>query len=138
MNKTKFIKKCTVWTIWFLSFAFTHCTIWYKIFNLILLKVWSLPSKFILIICKPHLKNFYEGELSQWRHLTAYTAPQKHESTLLYTRHPEKYWNTEKNAQLWDPYFLIRHAPGITKIPKWKYSICIQPRKYDFLDLCTE
>ena len=24
----------------------------------------------------------------------------------------------KKNAQLWHPYFLIRHAPGITKIPK--------------------
>ena len=29
-----------------------------------------------------------------------------------------------KNAQVWDPYFLIRHALGTTKLPKWKFSMC--------------
>ena len=33
------------------------------------------------------------------------------------TRYPEKHLNTEKNAVVLDPCFLIRHTPGITKIP---------------------
>ena len=54
------------------------------------------------------------------------------------SRHPEEHWNTEKNAVFQDPYFLIRHTLGITKIPTWKYFMCIQARNFDFSDLCTE
>ena len=53
-------------------------------------------------------------------------------------RYPEKHWNTEKNAVVWDPCFLIRHTPGITKIPIWKYFMCILARNFDISDLCTE
>ena len=51
---------------------------------------------------------------------------------------PEKHWNTEKNAVVWDPYFLIRHNPRITKIPIWKYFMCILARNFDISVLCTE
>ena len=59
-------------------------------------------------------------------------------NTPFFSRHPEEDWNTEKNAVFRDPYFLIRHTPGITKIPKLKYSMCIQARNFDISDLCTE
>ena len=58
--------------------------------------------------------------------------------SLYRTRYPEKHWFTEKNAVFWGPFFLIRHTLGITKIPKWKYSMCIRARNFDFSDLCTE
>ena len=54
------------------------------------------------------------------------------------SRYPEKHWNTEKNAVVWDQYFLIRHTPGITKIPIWKYFMCILARNFDISVLCTE
>ena len=44
----------------------------------------------------------------------------------------------KKNAVFRDPYFLIRQTPGITKIPTWKYSMCIQARNFYISDLCTE
>ena len=44
----------------------------------------------------------------------------------------------KKNALLWDPYFLIRHTPGITKIPIWRYFMCILARNFDISLLCTE
>ena len=56
----------------------------------------------------------------------------------MHTRYPEKHWNTEKNAVVWEPYFLIRHTPGIKKIPIWKYFMCILARNFDISDLCTE
>ena len=44
----------------------------------------------------------------------------------------------QKNAVIWDPYFLIRHTPRITEIPIWKYFMCILARNFDISDLCTE
>ena len=32
----------------------------------------------------------------------------------------------KKIAWVWDPYFLFRHSLGITKMSKWKYSMCIR------------
>ena len=56
----------------------------------------------------------------------------------LLTRYPKKHWYTEKNAVLLDPNFLIRHTPGITKIPIWKYFMCILAKNFDISVLCTE
>ena len=47
----------------------------------------------------------------------------------LLSRYPEKDWNREKYAWVWHPYFFMRYTPRVTKIPKWKYSICILARK---------
>ena len=45
-------------------------------------------------------------------------------------RHPEKHWNTEKNAQLWDPYLLIRYAQGILH-----YLFCEIPFIFQYIKL---
>ena len=47
-------------------------------------------------------------------------------------------WNAKKIAWLWDPYFLNRYALGITKMPKWKYSMCVLAKNLDFPILYTE
>ena len=47
------------------------------------------------------------------------------------TRRSRKHWNTEKNAWVWHPYFLIKYTPRITKIPIWKHSMCILARNFD-------
>ena len=51
---------------------------------------------------------------------------------------PREALKYRKNAVVWDPYFLIRHAAGITKIPIWKYFMRILARNFDISDLCNE
>ena len=46
--------------------------------------------------------------------------------------------NLWKNAWVWDPFLLIRHALGITKMANWKYSMHVLARNFHFSNLCTE
>ena len=86
-------------------------------------------DKSLLIFCI-HASNTYLPENVSFWVLQLFSGKLKMLS-LFCTRHPEEDWNTEKNAMFQDPYFLIRHTLGITKISTWKYSMCIQARNFD-------
>ena len=91
-----FTEKC--WHIfrWLIVYFITQLKFWKKKI------LWPFITNFIYFVY------FYLTLWSNWNNLRASRA-----------RHPEEHWNPEKNAVVWDPYFLIRHTlcQGSQKYP---------------------
>ena len=99
------------------------------------------PPQRLLATNKPILSctsvpRFYAKKVSRWRFLWFFfrclaTFP------FIYGT-PKRIEIQKKHAVVCNPYFLIRHTPGITKITKWKYFMFILARNFDISVLCTK
>ena len=109
----------------------THSNLWWHIY----LSGWpnkvlsiSNDTRMRAIIRKKTKERTHISEFSDFRGILA----------KFRARSQKIYEKQQKNAWVWDPYFLIKYTRGITKMPKWKYSMCILAWNLDSSNLYTE